>query len=147
METYKSDIQHINCDIDTVYNKLVSPSVFKAHIDANRDRLPKEALANLDKVRLEDDAIAIDSPMGALRLVVDKQRSSQPGTIVYQAAQSPVAFNMVISLSPLSDTETQSIASLELDLPAFMRAMVGKQLEQAASKFGELLAQLPYGAL
>lgn len=147
MDTYKSEAQVINCDINTIYSKLVSPSVFRRHIDANLDRLPEEARANLDKVKFDDDAITIDSPMGSLRLAVNHDLSMQPGTIVYQAAQSPVAFNMIISLNPISDTQTESVAALEMELPAFLKAMVGKQLEQAASKFGSLLTQLPYGDL
>ena len=147
METYKSQAQRISCDIDTIYAKLSSPAIFKAHIDANRDRLPEEALANLDKVQLEDDAIAIESPMGQLRLVVDREKCNMPDRIVYTAAQSPVGFNMAISLTDLGNGETESVAALELDLPPFLRAMVGKQLKEAADKFGEMLAQLPYAAL
>ena len=147
METYKSQAQRISCDINTIYSKLSSPSVFKAHIDANRDRLPEEALANLDKVQFEDDAIAIESPMGQMRLAVDHDKCSMPDRIVYTAAQSPVGLNMIISLTDLGNGETESIAALELDLPPFLRAMVNKQLKQAADKFGEMLTQLPYAAL
>lgn len=147
METYKSQAQHIACDINTIYSKLSSPSIFKAHIEANRDRLPQEALENLDKIQFDDDAIAIESPMGQLRMEVDRVQSMAPNRVVYSAAQSPVAFNMVIMLNALNDNETESVASLELDIPIFMRAMVGKQLEQAATKFGEILAQLPFAAL
>lgn len=147
MDTYKSQAQRIACDINTIYSKLSSPAVFKAHIDANRDQLPEEAIANLDKVQFEDDAIAIESPMGQLRLVVDHENCNEPNCIVYTAAQSPVAFNMAINLNDMGNGETESIATLELDIPIFLRAMVGKQLEQAAEKFGEMLAQLPYAAL
>ena len=144
METYKSNPQRIGCDIDTVYSKLSSPAVFRAQIEANLDRLPEEARANLDKVQVEEDAIAIESPMGQLRLAVDHEQSQMPGRVVYTAAQSPVKFNMVIDLHPVGEQETESVAALQLDLPLMMRAMVGGQLQQAAVKFGEMLAQLPY---
>ncbi len=147
METYKSNPQRIGCDIDTIYNKLSSPAVFRAHIEANRDRLPEEARANLDKVQFQDDAISIESPMGELRLAIDADQSASPNRVVYTAAQSPVQFNMVVELNPVSETETESVASLQLDLPLFMRAMVGNQLQQAVSKFGEMLAQMPYQTL
>lgn len=147
MDSYKSQPQRIACDINTIYNKLSSPAVFKAQIDAHRHQLPDEAQANLDKVQFLDDAIAIESPMGQLKLAVDPEQSQAPQRVVYTAAQSPVKFNMVIELTALSEQETESQAALELDLPIFMRAMVSNQLEQAASKFGEMLAQLPYNAL
>ncbi|MBR6282839.1 MAG: hypothetical protein IKR25_00905 [Muribaculaceae bacterium] len=144
METYKSNPQRIGCDINTIFSKLSSPAVFRAQIEAHRDQLPEEARANLDKVQFEDDAIAIESPMGQLRLAVDQEQSQVPNRVVYTAAQSPVKFNMVIELNALDDQLTESVAALQLDLPIFMRAMVGKQLEQAAAKFGEMLAQLPF---
>ncbi len=147
METYKSNPQRIDCDIDTIFSKLASPAVFRSHIEANLDRLPDEARANLDKVQFLDDAIAIESPMGQLRLAVDAEQSQAPGRVVYTAAQSPVRFNMVIELNAIDGQHTESVAALQLDLPMFMRAMVGNQLEQAAAKFGEMLAQLPYQSL
>ncbi|MBQ7690567.1 MAG: hypothetical protein IJT30_05145 [Muribaculaceae bacterium] len=147
METYKSNPQRIGCDIDTIFSKLSSPAVFRSQIEAHLDQLPEEARANLEKVQFEDDAIAIESPMGQLRLAVDHEQSQTPNRVVYTAAQSPVRFNMVIDLNPVGEQETESVAALQLDLPLMMRAMVGKQLEQAAAKFGEMLAQLPYQSL
>ncbi|MBO4871729.1 MAG: hypothetical protein J5565_07105 [Muribaculaceae bacterium] len=147
MDSYKSEPQRIACDINTIFDKLSSPTVFRNQIDAHLHQLPEEAKANLDKVEFLDDAIAIESPMGPLKLAVDHEHSQAPNRIVYTAAQSPVKFNLTIELEPISEQETQSMAALELDLPFFMKAMVNKQLEQAASKFGEMLAQLPYTAL
>ena len=147
MESYKSQEQVIACDIDTIYDKLSNPAIFEAQINAHRDRLPQEAIANLDKVKFEPDAIVVESPMGPLRLAVDANQCQRPGRIVYSAAQSPVAFNMVIELQPDGEGQTRSVAALELDIPLFMRAMVGSQLKQAADKFGEMLAQLPYASL
>ena len=147
METYKSNEQRINCDINTIFSKLSNPSIFKAQIDANRDRLPQEAIDNLDKVQFEDDAIAIESPMGPLRLAVNHEQSAMPNRIVYSAAQSPVAFNLVIDLKEAGEQETDSVTALELDIPIFMRAMVGGKLKEAAAKFGEMLAKLPYASL
>ena len=66
---------------------------------------------------------------------------------MFTAAQAPVKFNMVIELLPVSETETDSVASLQLDLPFFLRGMVGKQLEEGARKFGQMLAMLPYDNL
>lgn len=147
MDTYRSDAMRINHSIDTIFSKLSNPSVFQAQLDANRDRLPEEARANLEKVEFGPDSITIESPMGPLKLVVDPEQSQAPNRIVFTAAQSPVKFNMMIELTPVNENETESVAALQLDLPFFLRGMVGKQLEEGAKKFGQMLAMLPYDTL
>lgn len=147
LDTYKSDAQRINHNIITIFEKLSNPSVFQAQIEANMDRLPEEARANIEKVQFNTDSISIDSPMGPLKLAVDPEQSQAPNRIVFTAAQAPVKFNMLIELTAVSETETDSVASLQLDIPFFLRAMVGKQLEEGAKKFGQMLAMLPYDNL
>ena len=147
METYKSNINRINCNIGTVFAKLSNPSLFKEQIEKNLDRMPEEARENMRKVKFEPDGISVESPMGPLKLAVDAEQSVAPNRIVFTAAQAPVKFNMVIELTAVSDSETDSVASLQLDLPFFLRGMVGKQLEEGAKKFGQMLAMLPYDNL
>ncbi len=144
MDTYKSDAQRINHNIEIIYQKLSNPAVFQQQIEANKDRLPEEARANIDKVTFGSDSICIESPMGPLKLAIDAEQSQAPGRLVFTAAQAPVKFNMMIELTAVSDSETDSVASLQLDLPFFLRGMVGKQLEEGAKKFGQMLAMLPY---
>ena len=144
MESYKSETHNIECAINTVYDKLSHLEVFQNMINANRDKLPQEALENLDKVRIEGDAIAINSPMGDVRLVVDREKCIEPNKIVYTAEQTPIEFNMAIELQPVDEGNTQLVAAMELDLPFFLKGMIGSQLEMAAEKFGEMLSMVPY---
>lgn len=147
MESYKSEPHNIECGISTVYEKLSHLDVFQNMIDTNRDKLPPEALENLDKVRIEGDAIVINSPMGDVRLVVDHEKCVDPNRIVYTAEQTPIEFNMAIDLQPVDDGNTQLVAAMELDLPFFLKGMVGSQLGMAAEKFGEMLSMIPYNRL
>ncbi|MBQ4367014.1 MAG: hypothetical protein II786_02900 [Muribaculaceae bacterium] len=144
MESYKSDAVTIPCNVSTIYSKLSNPSFFSERLEANLDKLPEEARENLSKVHFEADAIAIDSPMGPLRLAVDPEQSVQDRRIVFGAAQAPVKFNMIINLDPRDINVTDSVAELQLDLPFFLLKMVEPQLKEAAKKFGEMLARLPY---
>ena len=82
--------------------------------------------------------------MGPLRLAVDPEQSVQDRRIVFGAAQAPVKFNMIINLDPRDINVTDSVAELQLDLPFFLLKMVEPQLKEAAKKFGEMLARLPY---
>ena len=75
MDTYKSDAQRINHNIGTIFQKLSNPAIFQQHIEQNKDRLPDEARANLDKVVFGPDSISIESPMGPLKLAIDPEQT------------------------------------------------------------------------
>ena len=51
MDSYKSDVVTINCDIDTVFSKLSNPEIFKNQIEKNIDKLPEDAKKNLNKLQ------------------------------------------------------------------------------------------------
>ncbi|MDO4512132.1 MAG: hypothetical protein Q4B68_10005 [Bacteroidales bacterium] len=145
METYKSDKHVIECDIATVYGKLSDPEVFRRHLDANIDKLPEEARQHLQNLKFEDGGVVIESPMGPLKLgIVEKV---EPSKIVFGAAQSPVPFGLSIDLKEVDADHTESVTSLQLDLPIMLRAMVGGKLKDGAKKFGEMIARLPYKEL
>ena len=145
METYKSDINRINCNIGTVFAKLSNPSLFQEQIEKNLDRMPDDARENLSKVKFEPDGISIESPMGPLKMAI--QEVVEPNKIVFGAAQSPVAFNLIINLAEVDEENTDSETHLQLDLPIMLRAMVGGKLKDAAKMFGEMLTKLPYNEL
>lgn len=147
METYKSKPQHIVSDIKTVYAALSRPEFFRTQLEAHRNELPPEALEHLDKVHFETDGIAIDSPMGPVRMRIDREASVEPQRVVFTAAQSPVQFSLDINLTDNANGTTQGEAAMKLDLPFFMRAMVGSQLQMAVDKLGEMLARLPYSQM
>ena len=141
METYKSNINRINCNIGIVFAKLSNPSLFKEQIEKNLDRMPEEARENMRKVKFEPDGISVESPMGPLKMAI--QEVVEPNKIVFGAAQSPVAFN----LTEVDEENTDSQTQLQLDLPIMLRAMVGGKLKDAANMFGEMLTKLPYAEL
>lgn len=147
MEKFQSDVQCIAHNINTIYDKLSNPSRYKELIEANADKLPEEARKNLDKLQFEDGCIAIQSPMGAIKLAVDQATTIDPTRIAYTAVGSPVKFNLIIELKAIDENTTEEVASLELDLPFFMAKMVAPQLKEGAKKFGELLKMIPYDNL
>lgn len=145
METYRSEKNIIDFNIEVIYSKLSAPRVFKAHIDRNIDRLPQEAREHLDKVKFEDDGISVESPMGALKLSVSE--SVEPTMVKYVAQSSPVPFGVTVNLEPIDDTHTQAVTELNIDIPFMLKAVVGGKLSEGALKMGEMIAKLPYGEL
>ena len=142
MDNYKSEQQIIDCNINTIYSKLSNPELLKNHIENSFDKLPDEAKANLDKVQFDTDGILIDSPMGQLKLAL--KDCQEPSLVRYEAQESPVAFALNINLQENGEDQTFAVADIELDLPVFVRAMVGGKIKDAAQKFGELLTKIPY---
>ena len=145
MDVYKSDRVGINCDINTVFAKLSTPSVFKEFLEQHKDTLPPEARDNLSKLHFENDSITVVTPMGPIKLAVDE--AVEPEKVVFKATQSPVPFGLQVNLEPDGEQATSAVAEIHLDLPFFLRSMVGGQLADGAKKFGQVLAALPYGNL
>lgn len=147
MESFKSEPHAIACDAATIYSKLTNPSLIQQQIEAHADMIDAEARQHLDAVKFTQDTISIQSPMGEVTLALDHENSVQGQRVVYTASQSPVPINMVINLEPQADASTMSTAELQLNLPFFMRKMVEGQLREAANRFGELLARIPFDRL
>jgi hypothetical protein len=145
METYKSDKVTINHNINLIYSKLSDPSIFKAQIDNNMDRLPDEAREHLKSVKFEEDGISVESPMGTLKLSVSE--SQEPIMVKYTAQSSPVPFGVTINLESVDENTTQAVTELNIELPFMLKAMVGGKLSEGAQKMGELIAKLPYGEM
>ena len=142
MQTYSSDKNIIACDIHTVYAKLSNPQVLQTQLEQHADRLPQEARDNLQKVQFTPQGISIESPMG--NIVLGVTGSVEPSTVTYEAQNSPLAFNLTVSLEEMDENTTQAQAQIGIDIPIFLRAMVGNQLAEAAKKMGEMLALIPY---
>lgn len=145
METYKSDKVTINHNINLIYSKLSDPSIFKAQIDNNMDRLPDEAREHLKSVKFEEDGISVESPMGTLKLSVSE--SQEPTMVKYTAQSSPVPFGVTINLESVDENTTQAVTELNIELPFMLKAMVGGKLSEGAQKMGELITKLPYGEM
>lgn len=147
MDSYKSDVQCINCNINNVFSKLTNVAILREKLAENIDRLPAEAREHIDKLQILDDGIAIATPMGDIKLVLDNAKTQCPNKIAYSAVDSPVAFGLSIDLQDAGGVNTNAVAALELDLPFMVRSMVGPQLKKGAQKFGEMLKMIPYDSL
>lgn len=147
MESFKSTPHSIACDAATIYSKLTNPSLIQQQIEANADRIDEQARQHLDTVKFTEDSISIQSPMGEVALLLDRENSIEDERVVYTASSSPVPINMVINLKSQHDGTTMSTAELQLQLPFFLRKMVEGQLQEGAERFGELLSRIPFDRL
>lgn len=147
MSKYSSDAKRINHNINTIFQLLSNPSVFKGMINDNIDKLPEDAKANLDKIKFCDDHIEIESPMGPISMGIDKAKTTTPSCITFGALNSPIKAGLVVNLKEVDADSTDAVATIDVDLPFMVATMVGGQLKEAANKLGEMLKMIPYDKL
>ena len=145
MSTFKSNPRNIAHDTNLVYSKLSNPEVFRQQLDKNLDRMSDEARENLEKIRFEADGISIDSPMGPVKLQLSD--CVEPEQVNFTTVNAPVELGLAIALSDAGDATTDVTAAIEVELPFFLKSMVGSQLGEAAQKLADMLTMLPYADL
>lgn len=133
----------IAAPVDAVYSSLTRPTVLMQRLSGTLDSLPPEAREHLSEVSLDDSGVTFNSPMGPVRLAIVPAECVENSRVVYRAAQSPVAFALIVDLEPEGEG-TLSQSSVEVDLPFFLRSMVGGKLRDGAVQMGKVLAHLPY---
>lgn len=105
------------------------------------DALPAEQRAKLGDVKFTKDSIVMNTPqVGAITLQVTERT---PERIALTAAGSPVPMNLAVDLRPLdAGTRTEMTASMDVEIPAMLRPLIGGTLQKAVDQFGELMKKL-----
>lgn len=135
MARYQSKPALINSPVEEVYNRISNIASYQDKLDS----LPAEARAKLGEVRFEPDAIIITAqPVGEIKFVVEKKES--PRLIALSAAQSPVPLTLSVNLEPREADTTAATAAIDVEIPAMLKPMIGGKMQEAADKFGELIA-------
>lgn len=100
--------------------------------------IPQEVRDKVGNVRFDADSITIEAaPVGEITLEVVERIA--PTRVKLQAKSSPVPMNLLIELDPKSADSTAVVTSIDVDIPMFLRPMVGGKMQEAADKFGELI--------
>lgn len=136
MSGYKSAPKTINAPVQAVYDKLTNLGEFQKYVEM----LPAEELAKIGDVRFTDEAIVISAPaVGEMVLrVVEKKPAS---LIKFNAEGAPVRLEIIVNLTPASETTTSLVAELDVEIPAMLRPMIGSKLQEVADKMGDMLAK------
>ncbi len=134
MATYKSKQVTISHPIEEVYERISNIGAYQQKLDS----LPAEVEDKLGDVRFEPDAIVITAaPVGEIRFAV-KERI-KPSSVKLSAEQSPVPLTLSVNLTPDSDSSTNAVSQIDVEIPAMLKPMVGGKMQEAADKFGELI--------
>ncbi len=104
------------------------------------DEMPAEERAKVGDVRLTSDEIIINTPqVGAITLRVTER---SPELVRFDAVGAPVPMAIKVTLKPLSADTTEVASEMDVDIPMFLRPMIGGALQKAADQFGALMSRL-----
>lgn len=137
MAKYQSKPVAIEQPIEVLFDRFSDISLFQQRIN----EIPEEARAKMGDVTFEADAICINTPqVGQLKFKVTERVA--PGHIVFSAVGSPIPLSMAIDINALSDTSSEVVTAIEVEIPAMLRPLIGSKMQEAADKFGEMIGQL-----
>lgn len=135
MATYTSKTTTINRPIGEVYDRLSDFSTYQAKLDT----LPDEVKSKIGDVRFTTDEIVINAPaVGEIAFEVIER--SQPSKVALKAKNAPVSMILSLNLSEASAETTNVVCSIDVDIPAVLKPMVGGKMQEAAEKFAEMIA-------
>lgn len=136
MSKYRGKAVVVNGNVEDVFSKIANLGAYQQYVD----NMPDDIKAKLDDVRFTDDSIVLNAnPVG--EIVLKQTRLESPSLIEMQAQNSPVPMALSIVTSPVGDS-TEVVPSIDVEIPAMLRPLVGGKLQEAADKMSEILGML-----
>ena len=127
MATYSSRPVVVAQPAEELAQKFADFTVLQQRMDT----MPAEQKAAIGEVTFSADTISIHTPqMGEIRLKA------------IEAQGSPGPMKLNVALNPVDAASTEVKGSIEVEIPALLRPMIGPTLQKAADRFGELFASL-----
>lgn len=153
MSKYQSEVKIINAAQYSVWNRISDFSQFQAMKDAmpaEQKAMIKQKLAeqsdgkvDIKNVRFDADTVTFNaSGMDVTLRIIDREDPMK--CVKYKADNSPIDVTLWIQLLPQSAYETKCRVTLDVDIPFFLKPMVGKKLDGAADQIADMLCKIPY---
>lgn len=137
MTTYESNIKTISANNEMVFAKLTDLT----NLEQFKDKIPADA--NISDIECDTESVHLNvSPIGKIGLrIVEKEEFK---TIKFASDQSPIEFNLWIQLVPSTDSETKLKATLKAELPAMIKMMMGKKMQEIINQVATALTKIDY---
>ena len=137
MAKYESKPVAVNQPIEALFGRFSDISLLQQKIE----EIPAEERAKIGDVTFEADAICINTPqVGQLKFQVTERTA--PGHIVFSAVGSPIPLSMVINIKSISESASEVVTAIDVEIPAMLRPLIGGKMQEAADKFGEMIGKL-----
>lgn len=152
MAKYESKVREVNALQESVYNRLSDLS----QLQVLKDNMPEEAKAQIKakmneetggKLQLSNFSFATDTAnfkvngMDVCIRIIDREPLK---CVKFTADNSPVAFTLWIQMLPQGPYQTKIRVTLDIDIPFYLRPMIGSKLDGAADQIAEMLTKIPY---
>lgn len=136
MAEYKAKPITINKPAEDVAAKFADLTLLQASLD----NLPAEQRAKVGDVTFTTDSIVMQTPqVGEIRFKV-KERT--PQRVSFEGGGLPMPMIIAVDMKPAGIDATEATAVLDIDIPVFLRPMVGGTLQKAVDQFASLISQL-----
>lgn len=125
--------------VETVYKHISDIAAYQEKING----LPDDIKKKIGNVAFDNDKITIKgAPMGDTELAVTERIENKRMALTAQKA--PVPIIMSINLEEQGADKTQVVTSIDVEMPAMLKPMVGPKLQEAAEKFGDMIKNLAF---
>ena len=153
MSKYQSEVKIIHASQYQVWNRISDLGQFqvmKDNMSPEQKAAIKAKLAEQGdgKITLSDFSFTRDTALFKVNGmtmgigIVDREEPMK--CVKFAADQSPVDMTLWIQLLPNAPYETRCRVTLEVDIPFFLKPMVGKKLDGAADQLADMLTKIPY---
>lgn len=152
MSRYESQVKTIYATQPNVFARLSDLSQLqalkdrltdeqKAMLKAKFDEVSKGKVTVSDLVFTTDTASCTLQGMPVCIKIIEREPMK---TIKFAAENSPVAATLWIQLIGTGPYETKTKVTLDVDIPFFLKPMVGSKLDGVADQIAEALTKIPY---
>lgn len=136
MTQFESGIKMIPYKQESVYNKLSDLN----NLEAVKDRIPADKVQDL---QFDADSVSFSvSPVGKLALKIVEREPMK--CIKFEAANSPIPFNLWIQVLPVGENESKMKLTIKAEINMFLKGMVSKPMQDGLEKLTDMLAMIPY---
>lgn len=119
------------------YAKLTDLSSFQERLES----LPEDLKSKVGDISFTADTISFNgTPMGALVLKLSETVPDK--RVAFTAQGAPVPVIMSIALEDKDTDKAEAISSIDVEIPAMLKPMIGPKLKEAAEKMGEMIKNL-----
>ena len=153
MSKYQSEVKIIQASQYQVWNRISNFSAYqsmKEMMPQEQKEMIKAKLAeeSQGKVQISNACFTEDTisckvnGMDVTMRIVEREEPMKCVKLV--ADNSPIPATVWVQLLPKEAYQTKCRVTFEVDIPFFLKPMVGKKLDGAADQLAEMLTKIPY---
>lgn len=153
MSKYQSEVKIIQASQYQVWNRISNFSAYqsmKEMMPQEQKEMIKAKLAeeSQGKVQISNASFTEDTisckvnGMDVTMRVVEREEPMKCVKLV--ADNSPIPATVWVQLLPKEAYQTKCRVTFEVDIPFFLKPIVGKKLDGAADQLAEMLTKIPY---